>query len=335
MRKASPRSLAQAQILADHHNLVSSIRGDSGRDSRMDADETNMLALALEQMRTRVYEDKFALLKARLFLPTTSEVDTGAESYAFEETTEVGEAKIISNYADDLPTVETSGTKVTHAIVSLGDSYHYSIQDIRRAAFSGRPLVARKAIAARRIWERKLDEIAAIGAPEAAIATGALNNASVAIEALASAGTWGSAGKLADPSLVLDDMNALTKALVTGSQEHYFATRVLVPLDQFMQISQSRMTAENPETVREAFLRANPTVTSVDPWNKLAGAGVGPSDRIMAYMQDPEVIELVIPQEFEVLPPQPKNLAFQVLAHGRTAGTAINRPLGVVYMDGV
>lgn len=333
MRKAGPKALAQARALARFHNELSDLHGDVGRDAhiRVDADETNMLALALEQMRSRVYEDKFAILKARLYLPVSGDVDTGAETYSFEETTEVGEAKIISNYADDLPAVETSGSKVSHEIIAIGDSYHYSIQDIRRAAFSGKPLNARKAVAARRAWERKLDEVAATGAPNDGIPSGALNNSSVTIEGLAAAGVW--SGKTAQQ--MLNDLNKLVRGLVTDSKEHYMGDSLLMPLAQHLLISQTRFSNDNSETVLEAFLRANPAVQSVDPWDKLAGAGAGATDRVMLYMKDPEILELVIPQEFEVLPPQPKNLAFQVLAHGRTAGCAVHRPLGVRYMDGV
>src|SRR5690606_15421027 len=46
-KRAHPRSLAQAQIIAAHLNMLA----DADGEQRLDADETNMLALALEQMR--------------------------------------------------------------------------------------------------------------------------------------------------------------------------------------------------------------------------------------------------------------------------------------------
>src|SRR5690606_26342599 len=142
---------------------------------RLDDDATNMVALALENMRARVYEEQFPDTKARRFLPVNNEEDPGHETFSYEETTFGGSAKVIRNYADDPPSVETSGRKVTHGIVSLGDSYFYSIQDMRRAAVSGRPLVARKARAARVVYERGLDGIAAFGAPDDGIENGLLN----------------------------------------------------------------------------------------------------------------------------------------------------------------
>lgn len=340
MKKASNTALAQARALIGHHNMVSELRGDSSRDAhlRVDADETNMLALQLEQMRARVYEEKFNILKARTFLPVATDVDTGAESFAYERTNFRGEAKIISNYADDLPAVDTNAEKIVHSILAIGDSYHYSIQDIRRAAFSGKPLSSRKAVAARRLWERKLDEIAATGASTAGIPNGAINSGDVAITALVNAGTWATKVGAGNIQQVLDDLNALAKSVVVDSKENFMADTLLLPLDQYILISQTRFSVDNSETILEAFLRANPMVSSVEPWNVLADAGtlVGSSDdRALLYMKSPEVLELVIPQEFEVLPPQPKNLAFNVLCHGRTAGTCIYEPLAMKYMDGI
>ena len=199
------------------------------------------------------------------------------------------------------------------------------------AAFSGKPLSARKATAARRLWERKLDEIAALGAAAAGIPSGAINNSDVAITALAAAGVW--SGKTAQQ--ILDDLNALAKSVVVDSKENFMADSLLLPLDQYILISQLRFSVDNSETVLEAFLRANPMISSVEPWNVLAGAGAGSTDRALLYMRSPEVLELVIPQEFEVLPPQPKNLAFNVLCHGRTAGTCVYEPLAMKYMDGI
>ena len=273
-----------------------------------------MLALMLEQMRSRVYEDEYPELKARRFIPVSNEVDTGAETFAYEETNYVGEAKVIYNYADDLPTVATDARKVVREIVSVGDSYIYTIQDIRRAAFSGKDLTARKAVAARRLWERKLDAIAAKGEPGTGITDGFLTS-----------------------QQILDDMNALQRSFITTSRELYTPNWVLMPTEQFLLISHTRMstTGDRDETLLQAFRSANPWIQDVQPWNLLNEAGAGSTDRMCTYFRDPEIMELQVPQEFEVLPPQPKNLAFNVLCHGRTAGTTVFRPLGMRYMDGI
>lgn len=331
-KKAHPNSLREAAMIReDMIRIGIQTRDAYDLSARLDADETNMLALQLEQMRTRVYEDEYPEQKARRFIPVTNDVDPGAETYSYERSEEVGEAKIITNGADDLPTVDTSASKESHRLVTVGDAYHYTLQDMMAAAFAGKPLSAKKARAARRAWERKLDSIAATGAPEFGIATGFLNDANVGIESLAAAGTWSTKSG----SEILDDLNALSAGVIDNSKELYSPNVVLMPTAQYLRINHTRMSVDNPESVLEAFLRANPWVEDVQPWNKLDGAGGGGDDRIVAYRRDPEVAELVIAQEFTVLPPQRKNLAFQVLAHGRTGGCTVMRPLGMRYMDGV
>ena len=324
----SAKSLAQAQYMAEVYNRLCALQGDK---SRMDADETNMLAQELEAHRARVYETKYPNLKARLFLPTNREDDTGAETVTYEETDEVGEAKIIHNMADDFPTVETSGVKISFSVVSIGDSYIWSIQDVRRSVFSGKPLSSKKAIAARRAFERKLDSVAFSGSPVDGIASGFSNNASVGIEALAAAGTW--ATKTAQQ--MLDDLNKLASGLFTTGAELWDADTLLLPSAQFKLIEQTQMSTDSGESVLAAFLRANSGIQRVASWNLLSGAGAGGLDRAVLYMADPEVLELVIPQEFEVFPPQPQNLAWKVLCHGRTAGCHVYQPLGLRYMDGI
>ena len=331
-KKAHPKSLQEAEILAEDMRRVAYLLQTPMK--RLDADETNMLALQLEQMRSRVYEEAYPAIKARAFLPVSFEVDPGAENFSFERTDYVGSAERITNFADDLRTVETSGQKEVYSLNSYGNAYNYSIHDLQRAAFTGRPLSARKALAARRIWERKLDDVAALGDAPGNIATGMINDANVSIEGLANAGTWATKIGAGNVDHLLADANALVRAVVVDSKELYAANRILMPLDQYMLFSQTRL-ADTGETVLEAFLRANPMIERVDSWNKLSGAGAGATDRMVAYEYNPEVAELVIAQDFTVLPPQVKNLAFQVLAHGRTGGCTVMRPLGMKYMDGI
>lgn len=332
-KQASPENVARAEAFASQYNAA--MRHDSGGDGRrMDVGETMALALQLESMRARVWEAKYPPVKARQYIPVASEDDPGADTVAYEVEEEQGQAKIITNNGNDLSSVTTSNLKVTRPIVSVGVAFHYTLQDIRRASFMGKPLSARRAIAARRATDRRLETLAAFGSAVEGIADGLLNNGAVGIEALASAGTW--ATKVgANPAAVLNDLNKLVASVITASQEAHVPDTVLMPTAQMLLISQTKLSADSDDTILTAFLRHNPWITSVDMWNVLAGAGAGPSDRVIAYHRDQENLELVIPQEWEMLPPQPRGLSFEVPTHLRSAGTTIMRPLAIRYMDGV
>jgi len=336
MKRAHKRSLAQAEMIVDHLNHVAAGSGDT----RLDADETNMLALELEQMRSRVYEAEYPELKARKFLPIMSEIDSGAETFSYRETDIAGKAKVIRNYADDPPSVETSSSKTTHSVVALGDSFDYTIQDMRRAALSGQPLTARKAIAARRVWERGLDDIAATGAPQDGIANGLLNK-TIGTSAGQIRGTTMTAASWADATSTGDtmvaDLNLAVQEMIEDSAELYTPNHLLLTTSLFLRLSHKRMSTDTSETALEAFLRTNPWIEDVQPWNllKAVDGASGNNSRGLLYRKSPEVVELVVPQEFEILPPQVRNYAFRVLAHGRTAGTVVYRPLGLRYLSGM
>lgn len=334
MKRAHQRSLAQAEQIVDHLNYLAASNGET----RLDADETNMLALELEQMRSRVYEADYPELKSRKFIPVTNEVDTGAESFSYRENDLAGKAKVIRNYADDPTSIETKSAKVTHGVVALGDGFEYTIQDMRRAALSGQPLTARKALGARRVWERGLDDIAALGAPEDGIPNGLLNK-TVGTTAGTIRGTAVTAASWKDATIdgdaMVNELNVGIQGMIEDSSELYTPNLLLLTTANFLRLSHTRMSTDSSETALEAFLRTNPWIEDVQPWNLLKAIdGAGDNSRGLLMRKDPDVVELVIPQEFEILPPQVRNYAFKVLCHGRTAGTVVYRPLGLRYLTG-
>ena len=104
---------------------------------RLDAGETAALARQLEHIYAKTYDVKYAELKARRFIPIDTSVDAGAEFFTYRQWDIFGMAKLIANYADDLPRVDTLAREFAAPIKSLGASYGFSIQDMSRAAMSG------------------------------------------------------------------------------------------------------------------------------------------------------------------------------------------------------
>ena len=56
---------------------------------------------------------------------------------------------------------------------------------------------------------------------------------------------------------------------------------------------------------------------------------------MIAYSRDPDVVELVIPAEFEMFDPQARNLEFVVPTRLVTSGVHIHRPGAIAYRDGI
>jgi len=333
-------ALAQAAQLAAQVNQMVAMGADRGDDTRrMDADEVAMLALSLEQMRARTYEVDYPELKSRLILPVATDIDTAAETFAYEVQDYVGRARVVRNYAKDFPSVEIRSEKVSHRVIPLGDSFNYTLQDIRRAAFTGRGLEARKAIAARRVYERSLDAIAAFGAPDDGIADGIANKTvgtgTGQIRSTAATATaWDGSP---DALVMVADANKAVSEMVSDSKETQVPKILVLPTLQYLRFRNTYTADNKPESAYDRFLSSNGFVDTVIPWDLLKsvdGTG-GNYSRGLLMRKDPDVLELVIPQEFEVFAPQQDGLLWKVLCHGRTAGTCVYKTLGLRYLTGL
>jgi hypothetical protein len=87
-------------------------------------------------------------------------------------------------------------------------------------------------------------------------------------------------------------------------------------------------------SVLNHFLATSDSIKNVESWEKCKAAGSGGTDRMVAYRRDPNKLQLIIPQEFESLPPEPRNLEFVINNHGRIGGVHAYFPLSIVYGDG-
>lgn len=345
MSKATnPFLISVARRLAAEINSLTEGGASSGvfDNRRLDADETNMLALALEDMRAKVFEADYPELKARQFLSVDNDVDPGAETFAYEEEDFAGDVKIIADngYADDFPSVETKAQKKTNFIVSIGNSYSYTLQDLRRAAFSGRSLDARKAIAQRRRFEMGQDRIAALGSGDERIQYGLLNRPTGTSAGQVRSTTMVSAdfaNGTANAANMVSGLNGAVAAMITDSEEVNEPDLLILPTAVYMRLHHTITSDGNPESAAQRFLSTNGFVKRIMPWNLLKGvdgAGANQSRGLLMSSQS-DVASLVIPQEFEVFPPQQQNLSWKVMAHGRTAGCVVYRPLGLRYLTAV
>ena len=347
--KISAASLAQAQFLASFLNSHAAMQATAASrldhaDRRLDADETNMLALQLEQMRTKVYEVEYSEVKARRLFPTDTDIDPGAETFAYEETDDVASFVRLNDVgqSDDLPTAETSSTKVSNRIVSYGGSFITTIQELRRAAFAGRPLSARKPKACRRAWERRLEDTVANGDAPGGIAKGIANRAlgtgasqtrnTAFTEANWTPGTVNAANMLAQ-------LMELVKEFVVDADETITPTDLALPLASYMLASQTYFNDGTTDTVLARFARDNGFIpmARIHSWNALKASehGQEATSRALIWKNDADAGSIVIAQDFEVFPPQIEGFATKTMAHGRTGGFVVYRPLAFRYGTGL
>lgn len=308
----------------------------------LDDATTIFFARELEYIKARSYDVEYPALKATQLIPVSSEADPGAEVITYQQYDKVGMAKIISNYADDLPASDVKGKEFTARVRPIGSSFSYNIQEIRNAQMAGKPLEQRKANAARRSVEQKINKIAWFGEEEYGL-QGFVDNPNVTRVKVAD-NDDSTSTKFEDktPDEILKDMNDLANNIVDLTNGVEMPNTLLLPIKQYTHIASTARSKNSDTTILEYFLMNNPFIDTVEWVNELKGAGVGidgviaaGEDVMIAYDRNPDKLTLEIPQDYEQFAPQERNLAFVVNAHARTAGVIIYYPLSVAIAEGI
>lgn len=301
----------------------------------LDSDDTIFFTRQLEFLKAKSYDVKYAELKARTLLPVSFEAGPGAETIRYEQFQNSGIAKVIANYADDLPRADIKGKEFIASVKSLGSSYGYSMQEIRAARYAGKPLEQRRANAAKRAIAQAENTIAWFGNTDYNL-QGFLSNPNIGAYTLPADGTGASTtllSKTADQ--ILRDLNGMVNQVFSVTKGVERPDTLLLPLTQFAYISSTARSQYSDRTIAEYFLENNPFIKNLDWLNELKGAGAGGTDIAVAYVKDPDHLTLEIPQDFEQLNVQEKGLEYVVPCHQRIGGVIMYYPLSVVQAVGV
>lgn len=329
-----------AQAFDRIHRMMIVHRAEMYGADRLDANETMILTQQLEQMRLRTADILRPQFKGRTLVPITSEVDPGAESWAYSQWDRAGMAKIVANYADDIPKVATFAKKFTHTIETLALGYDWSWLDLLRTARAGVALKSRKSQAVREGFEQRIEEIAAIGIKDTG-SIGLLNSPNVpqisaAPPATGSSATWGGADKT--PYEILNDLHAAEDAVLISTKMVHKPDTLVLPLAKFRYLSKTPLStaasADPKDTILKVFLEKSENIRNIDWWSYCDTANAG-SPRAIMYRRDPIVVHLELPMEQQELPPQAKNLTMEINSVGRIGGVAWEYPLAAVYINGI
>ena len=115
-----------------YHAAVTSLGIATGQ--RFDANETAAFARQLEDIDlSSGYKVQYPELKGDKIIPIRTAINEGAEEYTYRVMDKAGLARVIANYAEDLPRVDVQGKEVTTKLFGLGASFGYSTQDLRRS----------------------------------------------------------------------------------------------------------------------------------------------------------------------------------------------------------
>lgn len=301
--------------------------------TNLDSAETMFFQRELEQVKAKSYDVLKAPLKAFELIPVDSTTAPGARTVTYEQYDSTGIAKIISNYADDLPTADVKGKEFHSTIKAIGNSYVYSKDDIRAAQFAGKPLNQRKANAAVEAHRQLMNKLAFFGDSEYGI-QGLLTNSNIpsapVVAGTATTLTWATK----TPDEILKDLNSAVSDMLDLTKGVEVPNTIVMPIAQYNHIATTARSANSDTTILEFFKGNNPNIEVM--WaTELKGAFSGGTDGFIVYNRNPDKLWMEIPMMVQMSPAQEKGLSYIVPVESKFGGVIIPYPLSVSFRRGI
>lgn len=311
---------------------------------KLDASESLFISRELTRVRTTLYRTQFAPLKGRLLVPTNTEMAPWERIFEYWEITPVGVAAFITDYSADLPRVDMFMTSASQKVKDLGDAYAFNINELQKASRSKVNLQQQKPLLAREAIEQAIDRIVMYG--DAVFGLKGLFNLSGTItyvvpNGASAASEWES--KTSEE--IFADLCGICNGIVTATKEVEQPDTILLPLTSYMLISQKRMfdAGSSDHTIltwfkaqaKESVGTGISGITNIIAVQALETAGSGGVKRMMAYRKDPSKLELLVPREFEQMPPERQNLELVTNCVATCGGIVCYLPMSVSYGDGI
>lgn len=308
-------------------------------------DASVFFARELDHVKAKSYDVEYPELTALSLFPISQEADAGAETITYYTYDRNGLAKVIDSYSNDLPRADVTGKPSYAKIKSIGDSYGYSVQEMRASRLAGKSLDSRKGESARYAIDEKINTIAWAGDKESGL-MGVLSDGQniplYAIQAGADSKktTW--LEKSADE--ILDDVNGMAKQVAKVTKNVERPDTLCVPADVYMHISTKRI-PDTSTTVLAFLLDHAPYLKNVVSTAELDADSVGTNPYAKAdntgsgvaflFKNDERKLSLENPMAFIQHPLEIRGLETIINCEARTAGVIVYYPLSALIAVGV
>lgn len=287
-------------------------------------------AQELHKIRSSAYEKEYPVGSALRVFPVTNELSDTDNTFEYQTFDKVGYAKIIADYTDDLPTVDALMSTEFGKVFRLGNAFLISIDEIKAGQRTGKSLSARKANAAQNAHDQLVNFLVFKGSkPHKILSVFEHPN----LTKIAASNKWyDQSNKTKRPEQAFDDLTAAIEALETQTNGQHRATHILIP-PSVRKVLMVRM-ENTTESHLEYFQKQNGgiTIEAIAELEDIDGSG---GKGVLVYEKDPMNMSIEIPEAFNMLPAQPKDLHFRVPCTSKCTGLTIYRPLTLVLITGV
>lgn len=313
---------------------VQGMRFDSAEDASV------FFARELDYIKSQSYDVEYPEFTALSIFPISSEVNPGAETVTYYSYDKTGMAKIISNYATDLPRADAKGKPTTAIIKSIGASYGYSVQEMRASRMAGKSLDVRKAEAARYQIDYLNNKIAWAGDEETGLIGVLSAGNNIPFYTIPANGEGGSTlWKNKTAAQILADINGMQAQVAKNTKNVERPDTLVLPADVYIDIS-TRQIDNTGYTIKRFVLENAPYLKEIVPAAELQSDATdtnpyAPQAVALLFKKDPRKITIENPLPFYQYPLQPQGLEVIVPCEARTAGAIIYYPLSLLIALGI
>lgn len=327
--------------------LASSIPASLAATRSMNFDDAEaasvFFARELDYVKSQSYDVEYPEFTALSLFPTSSEVDAGAETVTYYSYDKVGLAKIISNYATDLPRADVKGKPTTAIIKSIGDSYGYSIQEMRASRLAGKSLDTRKAEAARYQIDYLSNKIAWNGDAETGLKGVLSEDNDIPRYVLANGASGKTTWADKDADEILADLTGMLKQMAVITKKVEKPDTLALSADAYIEIQNKRI--EGTATTLLKYIQDNlPDIKNIVSCSELDADSVetnpyaaetdGKAVAIL-FKNDARKLTIENPLPFMQYPVQTQGLETVVPCEARTAGAIIYYPMSLLVAIGI
>lgn len=297
------------------------------------ADATDMgiwTAQELHKIRSTAYEKEYPAGSALRVFPVTNELSDTDKTFEYQTFDKVGYAKIIADYTDDLPTVDALMSTEFGKVFRLGNAFLISIDEIKAGQRTGKSLSNRKANAAQSEHDHLVNTLVFKGSKPHKILS-VFDHPNIT-KIVAGKQWYKPETKEKNAEDAYNDLTNAIEALETQTDGQHRATHILIP-PSVRKVLMVRM-PETTESYLDYFMKQNGgiTIEAIAELEDIGGAG---KKGVLVYEKDPMNMSIEIPEAFNMLPAQPKDLHFKVPCTSKCTGLTIYRPLTIVLITGV
>lgn len=301
-------------------------------DAESYGDNSVWIARQLDYVKARTYERQLPAINADRLVPDATDTPEWAETITISTYDMVGMAKIVSNYADDLPRADVNAAQKQVPVRTLGDSYGYNVNELRASRATGVGLDTRKANAARRAVDLKIASIKMKGDTAFGL-YGLFNFPNVPVTTLPTAGAW--SGLTGDQ--ILTNMIAMINAYTVQTLGTHTPNALCLAPTAYNAAATKFLTVAGAVgiTALQVFRQNYPGI-AVENVFECTGAGTASpgvgagKDVALLYERSSDNLAHEMVMAFTQLPAEARNLELVTDCLARSGGVQIYYPLALL-----